>query len=180
MDEHKAPQRVIKKIKSRYVVNDDGCWIWQGATAAGYGRIAWKATSGMVYRSVHRVLYEATVGPIPDGYDLDHLCHDPDTCHPEVASECPHRACINPEHLSPATRRENLLRGGTVAAARRATTHCPRGHEYSPENTLTSRDGRRSCKECTYEKNRAYYWKNRERRSEYNRQWRAKRNQLEG
>lgn len=27
-------------------------------------------------------------------------------------------------------------------------TRCPRGHEYTPENTYTSPDGRRQCRAC--------------------------------
>jgi len=72
------------------------CIEWTGATAKnGYGR---------VYRNghwtgAHRHAYELKVGPIPEGLDLDHLCSN--------------RACINPGHLEPVTRQENLRRGDT-------------------------------------------------------------------
>lgn len=175
-----APERVIERIKSRIEVNDSGCWIWTGAKTTGYGRISWKTESGKIWRSVHRVLYVHEVGPVADGLDLDHLCHDPKQCKPELAEDCPHRACCNPAHLSPTTRRENLLRGGTVSADRRAVTHCPQGHELNAGNTLISTLGQRQCKACTYERNRAYYHQNKERRARYNREWRERRKNHSG
>jgi hypothetical protein len=33
----------------------------------------------------------------------------------------------------------------------RTKTHCPRGHEYTPENTYTFSDGRRRCRRCRLE-----------------------------
>ncbi|MGH7485840.1 MAG: HNH endonuclease signature motif containing protein, partial [bacterium] len=48
------------------------CWIFSGSLASGYGRAWW---DGRVL-SVHRAAYEALVGPIPEGYDLDHLCRN--------------------------------------------------------------------------------------------------------
>lgn len=169
-----APQRVVDRILDRLDTSGD-CWIWPGSTSSGYGRVAWSIGAGQkIWRSTHRVVYSHFRGVIPAGLDLDHLCHNPDECHPETADQCPHRPCCNPDHLEPVSRRVNLLRGGTVPADRSKRTHCPQGHEYTIDNTLTDKLSRRSCKECTYEKNRAYYWRNRERRSEYNRQWRMR------
>jgi hypothetical protein len=175
------PERVVERIKSRISVNENGCWIWPGAqTMEGYGRIGWTGEAGKTWRLTHRAVYEALVGPIPEGHDMDHVCHDPRECQPERFADCPHHGCCNPAHLRPVTRRENLLRGGTISAERRATEQCPQGHPYDGENTLVSPQGQRQCKECTYERNRAYYWKNRERRKEYNRAWRQRNIQTKG
>lgn len=171
-----VPQRVVARITQRIEKQPDGCWIWPGAKSNGYGRISWSVGGNrMTWAAVHRVMYETFVGPIPDGLDVDHACHDPASCHPKEATDCPHRACCNPAHLEAVTRKENLRRGGTIAARRAATTHCPQGHPYDEENTLTDKEGRRSCKACAYEANRAYYWANREKRREYNRAWRQRR-----
>lgn len=174
-----APDRVIERIKSRIEISANGCWLWTGPTVVGYGRVNWKTDDGrMVWTGAHRVMYTTSKGPIPEGMDIDHLCHEPKDCHPANAADCPHRKCCNPDHLDAVSRRNNLLRGGTVAASRRAITHCPEGHGYILENTLVDTLGRRSCKECVYKRNRAYYWANRERRKAYNKAWHAKRKEI--
>jgi HNH endonuclease len=45
----------------------------------------------------HRAFYEMHRGPIPEGLVIDHRCRN--------------RACVNPEHLEPVTRGENMRRG---------------------------------------------------------------------
>ena len=170
-----APQRVVDRILNRVDKSTD-CWLWPGAKSQGYGHVSWSlGNRNMVWGRTHRILYTALRGPIPNGYDLDHLCHDPKSCAPVTASDCPHRQCCNPDHLEPVTRQVNLLRGGTVVATRSAVTHCPAGHEYTGENTIRDSLNRRNCKQCVYERNRAYYWKNRERRRAYNKEWHQRR-----
>jgi hypothetical protein len=74
----------------------DGCWEWTSTRmSAGYGQM-WDGTRGRT-QGAHRLFYEAFIGPIPEGLELDHLCRN--------------RACVRPDHLEPVTRRENLLRG---------------------------------------------------------------------
>lgn len=100
------------------------CIKWDGPTDRdGYGRMA----EGEL---AHRHYYVRTVGPIPSGLELDHLCRN--------------RACVNPEHLEPVTHAENMLRRSI------SQTHCKNGHEFTPENTYIrpGRDGRRTCRTC--------------------------------
>ena len=143
-----VPDRVIERILARVDrSNPDACWLWPGALYGnGYGHVAWQENREQHHLLVHRVMYEALVGPIPGGLDLDHRCHDPAVCIVPAAS-CPHRRCCNPSHLRPSTRRSNLARGGGPIAAHIAVTHCPYGHEYTPENTRVYR-GRRHCRAC--------------------------------
>jgi hypothetical protein len=58
---------------------------------------------------------------------------------------CRVRCCVNPNHLEPVTRKENLLRGIGKTSAR---THCVNGHPFSVENTYHDKRGRRSCRIC--------------------------------
>lgn len=173
-----VPSRVLDRIHQRIVMPDgnDGCWLWTGGLSGGYGRVTWSlGKRQMVYAFVHRVMYEAAHGTIPPGMDIDHRCHIAGECRPAIASDCIHRRCCNPSHLAVATRQTNLLRGNTTVASRSQRTHCPQGHPYDNTNTRRDRRGRRICQACTYARNRAYYWANRDRRKEYNRRWRDQR-----
>jgi hypothetical protein len=77
------------------------------------------------------------VGPIPDGLVIDHLCRV--------------RHCVNPAHMEPVTDRENVFRGFA------AITHCPKGHEYTADNTyIPPSTGSRECRRCRAEQRRKY------------------------
>jgi hypothetical protein len=172
-----APERVIARIFDRVDCSDvTACWMWPGAVySPGCGHISWQVNNQQFHRTVHRVVYEALVGPIPEGMDLDHLCHDPAICHPDPASACPHRRCCNPSHLEPVSRSVNLRRGGTVAAERAARTHCPQGHPYDDANTYFDTKGRRVCRECSRAWNRDYASRNREKLRAHNKAYRERR-----
>jgi aspartate carbamoyltransferase regulatory subunit len=89
----------------------------------------------------HRYAYELTVALIPDGLVPDHLCRN--------------RGCVNPNHLEPVTRRENTLRGDTVASAESKQTHCIHNHEFTVENTYIAKSGKRQCRTCAREYERS-------------------------
>lgn len=107
------------------------CWPWTAAiNGNGYGSTAWK---GRIC-TPHRIAYELLVGPIPDGMDLDHLCHTRDQfC--RGGKTCPHRRCANPAHLEPVPGLVNVMRGRSPHAEAARQTHCAQGHEFTPENT---------------------------------------------
>lgn len=117
------------------VTKTETCWLWTGAKNKGHGQFTVSRTDVRSPKKLmaHRYAYELLVGPIPDGLELDHLCRV--------------RHCVNPAHLEPVTRRENLLRGETHAARNAAKTHCKRGHEFTPENTYYPKGGR-GCRTC--------------------------------
>lgn len=150
--------RLVEKVK----IQQNGCWLWTGHVSPnGYARIS----VGGVERQAHRVAYEEFVGPIPDGLDVDHVCHNEDrAC--SGGPSCAHRRCLNPEHLAPATRSDNLRNSGRVgnngsvvvaAGIQTAKTHCPQGHPYDAENTYSppSRPNARYCRECHRDHTRA-------------------------
>jgi hypothetical protein len=101
------------------------CWLWLGYRRDG--RYPWMSYAGRP-TAAYRVAYMLLVGPIPDGLHLDHLCR--------VVF------CVNPAHLEPVTQQENNRRQAA------AITHCPQGHEYTPENTGYDR-GSRYCRICS-------------------------------
>lgn len=125
-----------------YDIKDHGyetpCWIYRKKpTNRGYAQFV---MSDGTQPGAHRAFYEHHVGPIQDGLTIDHLCKV--------------RRCVNPSHLEPVTRGENVLRGDTITAANTRKTHCPQGHEYSPENTYVCKLGRRACRACHRERQR--------------------------
>ncbi len=109
---------------------ETGCWNWTASTRQGYGQI-WTPSRPGPRRilQAHRAMYELANGAIPDGLDLDHLCRN--------------TLCVNPEHLEPVTRRENVLRGTGPAALNARKMTCSRGHPLAPTG-----DGRRYCPTC--------------------------------
>lgn len=107
-----------------------GCWVWTAWKDDGYGRIDVDGRGVMA----HRWSYQALVGPIPEGMQLDHLCRV--------------RSCVNPDHLELVTSAENTRRGFSVSRANRAKTHCPSGHVYDEVNTYIDRRGKRYCRKC--------------------------------
>jgi len=89
------------------------CWRWTGPrNHFGYGQAMKSGKTQMA----HRYVFESVVGPIPDGMDLDHLCHNADAACIGGAT-CPHRLCVNPSHLEPVTHRENMRRSRNVGKA---------------------------------------------------------------
>jgi len=105
-----------------------GCWMWTGTrTKQGYGNLC---SSVKRTNIAHRLVYEALVGPIPEGLHLDHLCREP--------------GCVNPQHLEPVTLAENIRRG-----VRPTYKYCKRGHERTSTNLHPiTRSGRVVAKVC--------------------------------
>lgn len=134
----RLPERFWAKVNARA----NGCWEWRAHRARnGYGQYG---VQHRQIRSSHCVAYEALVGPVPKGFELDHLCRN--------------RPCCNPAHLEPVTRLENIRRGDNRAAVSRAAaarSHCKNGHERTLENTRYS-PGRRYCRRCEAASQAAY------------------------
>jgi hypothetical protein len=98
----------------------------------------------------HRWTYTQYIGEIPEGMQIDHMCHTQDaTC--LGGNDCKHRRCCNPDHLEPVTASENTMRQRHYE---RSKTHCPKNHPYEGENLIVSKDGKRKCRECDRERKR--------------------------
>ena len=83
-----------------------------------------------------RIVLEKKLGrPIQDGYFALHKCNN--------------RGCINPDHIYEGNRSQNMLdsyNAGRITG-NGWQTHCPQGHEYTPENTILYRN-MRTCRAC--------------------------------
>lgn len=84
--------------ETRYVVDDDGCWIWQlSLDRDGYGYFRRHSRQWV---SAHRWYFEEAHGSIPPGLQVDHLCRV--------------RNCVNPAHMELVTAAENTRRRDLV------------------------------------------------------------------
>lgn len=114
-------------VRQFVVIESNGCWRWlRSLTPDGYGRLG----RGLA----HRVVYELLVGKVTSGLELDHLCRN--------------RACVNPQHLEPVTRRENILRGVSPTALNKRKQICKNGHPLDETNTYIRPNGDRGCRKC--------------------------------
>lgn len=112
------------------------CWPWPGPRHShGYGR----ALLDGGYTQAHRFVYTKLVGPIPESLTLDHLCKN--------------KLCVNPEHLEPVTRGENLRRAtGDRSPQKRRLPPCPHGDS----DVYIDPKGKRICRICRRERTRMW------------------------
>ncbi len=135
---------LVERFTAKVRVDESGCHIWTAARDhRGYGLFNVKPK----LRRAHRVSYVLFAGEIPEGAEIDHLCHTRDvSCD---GTNCPHRGCVNPLHLEPVSHRENVLRGRSPSALVAGKTHCPDGHPLSGDNLyVIPSTGGRMCRVC--------------------------------
>jgi hypothetical protein len=119
----------LERIWDNKVVTETGCWEWQGAKTKGYGMIGHgrRSDPGTRVKQVHRVAWELTYGPIPEGTSVLHSCDNP--------------PCYNPTHLFLGTQADNVAdmtakgRGVVVLSNLRPGA----GAGKSPRDPLTGR-----------------------------------------
>jgi len=109
----------------------EGCWRWTGAKNQGYG--AFHATPNRTIPA-HRYAYELLRGPIPPGLTIDHLCRV--------------RDCVNPDHMEPVSRGENVLRGESLPAQNKRRDCCKNGHLLTGTNVKIEISHDRTSRRC--------------------------------
>ncbi|QDK01956.1 HNH endonuclease [Arthrobacter phage Vibaki] len=143
----RTPESLRRTIAKRTQPGPGDCLVWTGALDSdGYPKISCAPNGGQI-RYAHRINWELTRGPIPDGLQLSRQ------------PVCPNRRCIAPAHLE-------LLPVGAagfrVAKAPSLTYRC--GHDKTPENTLDAAT-KPCCRTCRTEYLRAYNARRPNRRS---------------
>lgn len=117
-----ARYRASRPVEVRFWAKADksgDCWIWTGAVRHkdGYGMFFKDGQA----RNAHRVAWELTNGPIPEGLVIDHICRN--------------IRCVNPAHLRTVTPKVNATENcGSPVAQHAKKTHCHKGHPLSGAN----------------------------------------------
>jgi hypothetical protein len=124
--------------------------------ANGYGQANIKGTSGK-HMNAHRWVWIEVNGPIPDGMVVDHICHTEALIKGECKGgwSCPHRSCVNLNHLRLISQQENVVTGRHSINNR---THCNKGHSFEG-NIMVRKNGKRECAECNRVRAKANYAK---------------------
>lgn len=89
--------RLEERFWSKVDRSSEGCWLWQGSTARGYGQFVARLDGRFYNFSAHGVAWTLTNGLIPDGLGLCHNCPTGDD-----------PRCCRPDHLFLGTQAQNL------------------------------------------------------------------------
>lgn len=131
---------LAKRFAVKYELDpNSGCWLWTASRRNGYGQINF---NGRLIKATHASLMIRGI-EIPADKVVMHKCDNP--------------PCVNPDHLCVGTRKENMQ--DCVNKNRhfqKAKTHCPHGHELTPDNLLASPNVR-ACLVCHRQRKRIYY-----------------------
>lgn len=85
---------------------ENGCWEWQAyKLPRGYGLFSFCGQDALA----HRVAYELFVGPLGENKDVMHSCDNP--------------SCVNPDHLSLGSRKDNMQDAKKKGRMRQGETH---------------------------------------------------------
>ena len=135
-----------KRFMSKVIKTND-CWLWNaGKNYKDYGNFSVTINGCSKTYRAHRFIYEYFNGTIPEGMLVCHTCDTP--------------RCVNPNHLWLGTVSDNTV--DSVNKKRHGMTkktHCPRGHEYTLDNTYTRANRAshtRECRKCRKIKSQKY------------------------
>ena len=126
---------VAERLASGLERKPNGCLEWtRSTTPKGYGLIS--VEGRLEY--THRLAWQLTNGPIPNGLCVLHHCDNPPCCD---AEKC----------LFLGTKAENtadMMAKGRGRGINRSKTHCTHGHPFDEANTYVDGIGHRNCRAC--------------------------------
>lgn len=133
MHDEKTIARFMSKVATPG--NSVACWFWKGALNYGYGHFS----IGYEGHRAHKISWEIHHRqPWPHGLIARHGCDN--------------KNCVNPEHVTPGTQKENVADciGRNRYVFRPRATVCKRGHDLTKENSRYLRKNGNSsgCKQC--------------------------------
>lgn len=136
------PERVYQRV----IHNADrdeatGCLVSRYSVAShGYAQVGWQTEHGVTMTLCHRVVWQYLNGEIPDGYTVDHQCHN--------------RKCVEASHLRLLTNFDNARR---THGKDWPLGQCAKGH---PDSELfwhgKGKWRRQRCRVCHLAYNREY------------------------
>ena len=127
--------RITERIIEPFDPHND-CWEFDAPKSVRASKTNYpKMEVNGKLESVHRLVHELFIGPIPEEYVVDHKCSN--------------KMCVRPDHLEAITDHEN------AGQFHRNKTHCKKGHPYTEKNMYRTR-GERRCKICYRESVKRY------------------------
>lgn len=143
----KRHQRYLDRCQVEFwaqVEFSNSCWLWQGFSWAAHGKDVRGAYRG---EFVHRLSFLWANGYLPTGRTRGSLV---------VSHICDVGLCVNPDHLTLMTHKENIQdsirKGRHSSVTKRLKSHCKYGHPIE-----TYGDGKRRCRTCVNRHSREYY-----------------------
>lgn len=119
------------------VDKSEACWLWTASVGNhGYGQMGARGTVMLA----HRISYLLAHGSIPDGFTVDHICHN--------------KRCVNPAHLEAVTLEENVKRAWAAGRYGHSPDVCAHGHPRTPDNWRRKADGSHYCRVCHRDRQR--------------------------
>jgi hypothetical protein len=111
---------------AKFSVQDGECLRWtKKHDADGYGQVR---HDGQM-RRVHRVAYVLANGTVPDGFEVDHICHT--------------RDCLKLEHLRLLSHKHNMENRSGLRSTNKTGAHGVHQHSDGKYQAAVKHDGKR-------------------------------------
>lgn len=135
-----SPSLSTRFAKSWIPEPNSGCWLWTGyciRNGTKNARAVITGSDGSQFIAA-RISWFLHKGEDPSALYVCHHCDNP--------------MCVNPDHLFLGSHIDNMQDSTNKGRRKKPRTHCPKGHELTPENTYWQKGGKwkwRICRTCT-------------------------------